>query len=120
MLFFSHSVVPSSVTPWTAAHPASLSFTISWSWLKLMSIELVMSSTHVILCHPFLVLPSIFPSIGVFSNELALRIKWPKYWSFRYSISPSSEYLGFISFRMDWFDILAVQVTLKSLLQHHC
>ena len=84
-----------------------------------MSIESVMPSNHLILCCPLLLPPSIFPSIGVFSNELALHIKWPKYWSFRYSISPSSEYLGFISFRMDWFDLLVVQRTLKSLLQHH-
>ena len=107
------------VTPWTAARQASLSITNSWSSLKLMSIESVMPSSHLILCHPLLLLPSIFPSIRVFSNELVLHIKWPKYWSFSFSISPSSEYLGFISFRMDWLDLLAVQGTLKSLIQHH-
>ena len=103
-------------TPWTAARQASLSFTISWSLLKLMSIELVMLSNHLILCRPLLLLPSIFPNIRVFSNESALCIQWPKYWSF--SISPSSEYSGLISFRIDWLD-LVVQGTLKSLLQHH-
>ena len=103
-------------TPWTAAHQASLSITNSWSLPKLMSIELVMPSTYLILCHPLLLLPSIFPSIRVFSNELALCIRWPKYWSF--SISPSSEYLKLISFRTDRFDLLAVQGTLKNLLQH--
>ena len=91
-------------TPWTAAHQASLSFTISWSLLKLMSIELVMPSNHLILCCPLLLLPSIFPSIRVFSNELILSIRWPKYWSFSFSISPSNDYSGLISFRMDWFD----------------
>ena len=101
----------------TAACQPSLSFTVSWSLRKLMSIELVMPSNHLILCHPLLLLPSIFPSIKVFSNELALCIRWPKYWSF--SISPSNEYSGFISFRIDWFNMLAVQRTLKSLLQHH-
>ena len=105
--------------PWTAAHQASLSITNTWSLLKLMSIELVMSSNHLILCHPLLLLPSIFPSIRVFSNESALCIKCPKYWSFSFSIRPSNKYLGLISFRMDWLDLLAVQVTLKSLLQHH-
>ena len=105
------------VTPWTAAHQASLSFTISWSLLKLMSIELVMPSNHLILCPPLLLLPSIFPSIRAFSNESALHIRWPKYWNF--NISPSNEYSGLISFRIDWFDLLAVQGTLKSLLQHH-
>ena len=105
------------MTPWTAACQASLSFTISWSLLKLMSIKSVMPSNHLILCHPLLLLPSIFPSIRVFSNELALRIRRPKYWSF--SFSPSNEYSGLISFRIDWFDLLAVQETLKSLLQHH-
>ena len=100
-------------------HQASLSFTFSQSLLKLMSIESVMSSNHLILCHPLLPLPSIFPSIRVFSNESALRIRWPKYWSFSFSISPSSEYSGLMSFRMDWLDFLAVQGTLKSLLQHH-
>ena len=109
------------VTPRTAACQASLSFTISQSLLRLMSIELVMPSNHLILCHPLLLLPSIFPSIRVFSNELALRIRWPKYWrfSFSFSISPSNEYSGLISFRMDWFDLFAIQGTLKSLLQHH-
>ena len=107
------------VTLWSAAHQASLSFTISWSLLKLMSFELVTPSNHLVLCHPLLLLPSIFPSIRVFSNESALCITWPKYWNFRFSISPSSEYSGLISFRMDWLDLLAVQGTLKSLLQHH-
>ena len=100
-------------------HQASLSFTISWSLLKLISIELVMPSNHLILCHPILFPPSIFPSIRVFSNESVLCIRWPKYWSFSFSISPSNEYSGLISFRMDWLDLLAVQGTLKSLLQHH-
>ena len=107
------------MTPWTAAHQASLYITNSWSLLKLMSIELVMPSNHLILCRPLLPLASIFPSIRVFSNELALHIRWPKYWSFSFSISPSNEYSGLISFRMDWFDLLTVQVSLKSLLQHH-
>ena len=106
-------------TPWTAACQASLSFTISESLLKLISIESVMPSNHLIFCHPLLLLPSIFPSIRVFSNESALLIKWPKYWSFSFSISPTNEYSGLISFRIDWFDLLAVQGTLKSLLQHH-
>ena len=106
-------------TPWTAARQASLSITISQSLLKLMSIESVMPSNHFILFHPFLLLPSIFPSIRVFSNELALHIRWPKYWSFSFSISPSSEYSGMISFKIDLFDLLAVQVTLRSLLQQH-
>ena len=97
----------------------SLSFTISQSLLRLMSIELVMPSNCLILCHPLLLLPSILPSIRVFSNELALRIRWPKDWNFSFSISPSNEYSGLISFRMDWLDLLAVQGTLKSLLQHH-
>ena len=101
--------------PWTAAHQASLSITSSWSLLKLMSIELVMPSNHLILCHPLLLLPSIFPSIRVFSNESALRISWPKYWSFSFNISPSKNYPGLVSFRMDWLDLLAVQGTLKSL-----
>ena len=105
-------------TSWTAARQDSLSFTISWSLLKLMFIELVMPSNHLILYHPCL-LPTIFPSIRIFSNELALPIRWPKYWSFSFSISPSNEYLGLISFRIDRFDLLAVQGTLKSLLQHH-
>ena len=107
------------VTPWTAACQAFLSITNSWSLLKLMSIELVMPSDHLILCRPLLLLPSFFPSIRVFSNESVLHIRWPKYWSFRFSISPSNEYSRLISFRMDWFDLLAVQGTLKSLLQHH-
>ena len=105
------------VTPWTAACQASLPSTISWSLLKLKSIESVMLSNHLIFCHPLLLLPSIFPSIMVFSNELTLHMRWPKYWSF--SISPSNEYSGLISFRIDWFDLLAVQGTLMSLLQHH-
>ena len=104
---------------WTAAHQASLSITNSWSLLKLMSIKSVMPSNHVILCHPLLLSPSIFPSIRVFSNESALRIRWPKYWSFSFSISPSNEHSGMISFSMNWLDLLAVQGTLKSLLQHH-
>ena len=102
--------------PWTAAHQASLSFSISWSLLKLMSIESVMPCNHLVLCRPLLLQPSIFPSIRVFSNKSALHIRWPKYWSFSFSISPSSEYSGLISFRIDWFDLLAVQGTLKSLL----
>ena len=108
------------MTPWTAARQAShLAFTISWSLLKLMSIESVMPSTHLALYHPLLLLPSMFPSIRVFSNELALRIRWSKYWSFSFSISPSNEHSGPISFRIDWFNLLAVQRTLKNLLQHH-
>ena len=107
------------MTPWTAAHWASLSITNSWSSLKLMSIESVMPSNNLILCHPLLLLPSTFPSIRVFPNESVLRMRWPKYWSFRFSISPSNESSGLISFRMDWLDLLAVQETLKSLLQHH-
>ena len=103
------------VTPWTATRQASLSFTINWSLLKLMSTELVMPSDHLILCHPLLLLPSIFPSISVRSNESVLCIRWPKYWSFSFSfsISPTNEYSGLISFRMDWFDLLAIQGTLK-------
>ena len=107
------------VTPWTAARQASLSITNSWSWLKLMSIESVMPSNHLILCCPLLLLPSILPSIRVFSNESYLHIRWPKYWSFSFNISPSNEHLGLISFRMDWLDLLAVQGTFKRLLQHH-
>ena len=107
------------VTPWTAACQASLSVANSQSLLKLMSIESVMPSNHLILCHPLLLLPSIFPSIRVFSNESVLCIRWPKYWSFSFSISLSNEYSGLISFRMDWLKLLAVQGTLKSLLQHH-
>ena len=107
------------VTPWTAALQASLSITNSWSPPKPMSVELMMPSNHLTLCHPLLLLPSIFPSIRVFANESALLIKWPKYWSFSFNISPSNENPGLISFRMDWLDLLAVQGTLKSLLQHH-
>ena len=106
-------------TPWTAARQASLSIANSRSLLKPMSIESVMLSNRLILCHPFLLPPSIFPSIRVFSNESVLHIRWPKYWSFSFSISPSNEYSGLISSRMDWLDLLAVQGTLKSLLQHH-
>ena len=105
--------------PWSAAHQASLSITNFRSLLKLMSVESVMPSNHLILCHPLLLLPSIFPSIRVFSNESVLCIRWPKYWSFSFSISPSNEYSGLISFRMDWLALLAAQGTLKSLLQHH-
>ena len=107
------------LTPWTAARQASLSITNSRSLLKLMSIESVMPSIRLILCHPFLLLPSVFPSIRVFSNESVLHIRWPKYWSFSFSISLSNEYSGLIFFRTDWFHLLAVQGTLKSLLQHH-
>ena len=107
------------MTPWTGARQASLSITNSWSLLKLMSTESVMPSNHPILCHPLLLPPSIFPSIRVFSNESILLIRWPKYWSFSFSISPSNEYLVLFSFRMDWLDLLAVQGPLKSLLQHH-
>ena len=109
----------SCLIPWTAAHQASLSITSSQSLLKLMPIELVMPSNHLILCCPLLFLPAIFPSIKVFSTELALRIRWPKYWSFSFSISPSNEYSGLISFGIDRLDLLAVQGTLKSLLYHH-
>ena len=105
--------------PWIAARQASLSITNSWSSLKIMSIELVMPSSHLILCCPLLLLLPILPSIRVFSNELALHMRWPKYWSFSFSIIPSKEIPGLISFRMDWLDLLAVQGTLKSLLQHH-
>ena len=108
-----------SATPWTATCQASLSITNSRSLLKLMSIESLMPSNHLILCHPLLLLPSIFPSIRVFSNESVLHIRWPMYWSFSISISPSNEYSGLISFRIDWLDLLAVQGTLKSFLQHH-
>ena len=107
------------VTPWIAARQASLSITNSWSSLRLTSIESVMPSSHLILCHPPLLLPSIFPSIRVFSNESALHMRWPKYWSFSFSIIPSNEHPGLISFRMDWLDLLAVQGTLKSILQNH-
>ena len=106
-------------TPWTVAHQASLSITNSQSLLKLMSIKSVTPSNHLILCHPLLLLPSIFPSIRVFSKESVLCIRWPKYWSFSFSISSSNEYSGLISFRIDWFDVLAVQGTVKSLIQHH-
>ena len=114
---FSRSVVSDSA--WTAARQASLSITNSWSLLKLMSMEWVMPSSHLILCHPLLLLPSVFPSIRGFSNDSALHIRWPKYWSFRCSISPSNEHPELISFRMDWLDLLTVQGTLKTLLQHH-
>ena len=116
--YFSHSVVFDSVTSWTAARQAALSITNSRSLLKLISIESVMPSNHLILC-PLLFPPSIFPSSRIFSKESVLCIRWPKYWSFSFSISPSNEYSGLISFRMDWLDLLAVQGTLKSLLQHH-
>ena len=106
-------------TPWNAAHQAALSITVSQSLFKLMSIELVMPSNHLILCHPLFLPPSIFPSIRVFLNESVLRIRWPKDWSFSFSICPSNEHSGLISFRMDWLDLFAVQGTLKSLLQHH-
>ena len=106
-------------TPWTAALQASLSITNSQNLLKPLSIELVMSSNHLLLCRLLLLLPSIFSSIRVFSNESTLHMRWPKYWSFSFSISPSNKYSGLISFRMDWFDLLAVQGTLKSVLQHH-
>ena len=115
---FSLSVLSDSATPWTEAHQASLSFTISWSLLKLTSIESMMTSNHLSLCRPILLLPSIFPSIRVVSNEIALCIRWPKYWSFSFTISPSNLYSGLISFRIDWFDLLAVQGALKSHLQH--
>ena len=107
------------VAPWTAAHQASLFFTVSRSFLKLMCIESVMPSKHLILCHPLLLLPLIFPSIRVFSNESALYIRWAKYWSFSFSINLSNEYSGLVSFRIDWFDLIALQRTLKGLLQHH-
>ena len=113
------SRVQLSVTPWTAARQASPSITNTRGLLKLMSIESVMPSNHLILCHPLVLLPSVFPNIRVFSKESVLCIRWPKYWSFSFSISPSNEYSGLISFRNDWFDLLAVQGTLKSLLQHH-
>ena len=123
MIFFSSvqslSCVRFSVTPWTAACQASLHITNSRSLHKLMSIESVMPSNHLILCRPLPLLPSTFPIIRVFSYELVLRIRWQKYWSFSFSVSPSNEYSGLISFRMDWLDLLAVQGTLKSLLQHY-
>ena len=114
-----HSLVRLFATPWTAAHQASLSIVNTWSLLKLISIELVTPSNHLILYHPLLLLPSIFPSIRVFSNESDFHIRWPNYWSFSFNISPSDEYSGLISFRMDRLNLLAVQGTLKSLLQHH-
>ena len=120
--FQSLSPAPLFVTPWTVAHQTSLSITSitsSQSLPKHMSIKSVMPSKHLILCHPLLLLPSIFSSITVFSSESILHIRWPKYWSFSFNISPSNEYSGLISFRIDWFDLLAVQGTLKSLLQHH-
>ena len=113
------SCVQLFVTPWAAAYQASLSYAVSRSLLKLMSIESMMPSNHLILCHPHLLLPSVFPSIRVFYNELALHVNWPKYWSFSFNISPSNEYSGLISFKIDWFDLHAVQEALKSLLQHH-
>ena len=113
------SCVPLFVTPWTVACWASLFFTISWRLLRLMSIESMMPSNRLILCRSILLLPSVFLSIRVFSNELILHIRWPKFWSFSFSINPSNEYPGLISFRIDWFDLLAVQGALKSLLQHH-
>ena len=119
LLLFSCSVIWPSATPWTTAHQSPLSFTVSQTLLKLMSIEFVMPANHLILCCPLLLLPSVFPSIRVFSNESALRIRWPKYWSFSFNIRPSNEHPGLISFRVDWLDLLAVQGTLKSLLQHH-
>ena len=115
----SFSCVCLFATPWTSAHQSSLSIINSQRYFKLMTIELVMLSNHLILCHPLLLPPSIFPSIRVFSNESILRISWPKYWSFSFKISPSNEYSGLISFRTDWLDLLAVKETLKSLLQHH-
>ena len=125
-LFYYYTVVVQSLshiwlfaTLWTAARQASLSFTISWSLLKLTSIELVIPSDHLILCCPLFLPPSIFPSIRAFSNDSALCTRWPKYWSFSFSISPSNEYSGLISFRIDWLDLLAVQGIHKSLLQHH-
>ena len=107
------------VTPWTAAHQASLAITNSQSLVKLMSIKSVIPSNHLILCHPLLLPPSILPSIRIFSNESVFHIRWPKYWSSSFNISPSNEHPGLISFRMDWLDLLAVQETLKSLLRHH-
>ena len=118
-LQFSCSVMWLFVTPWTATYQASLSITNSWSLLKLMSIQSVMPSNHFILCRSLLLLSSIFPNIRVFSKESVLHIRWPKYWSFSFNISPSKEYSGLISFRVDWLDLLAVQGTLESLLQHH-
>jgi len=119
VVVLSPSCVQLFVTPWTAACQASLSFTVSWSWLKLMSIELLMPSNHLIICHLVIPLPSIFPSIRVFSNKSVLHIWWPKCWRFSFSINPSNEYLGLISFWIGWLNFLAVQGTLKSLPQHH-
>ena len=119
LLFQLLSHVQLFVTPWTAAHQASLSVTNSRSLFKLVSIKSVMPPNHLTLCHPLLLLPSIFPSIRIFSNESALHIKWPEYWSFSFSISSYNEYSGLISFRIDWFDLLVVQRTLKSLIQDH-
>ena len=116
---FSHSVVSDFATPWTAARKSSLSIINSRSLLELMSIEFIMPSNHLILCRSLFLLPSIFPSIRVFSSESVLHIRWSKYWSFSFSITPSNEYSGLISFRTDWLDLLVVQGTLKSLLQHH-
>ena len=118
-LFQSLSHVQLFTTPWTAAHQASLYLIISWSLLKFRSNESVIPANHLTLCHPLLLLPSIFPSIRIFSNESAVHIKWPKHWSFSFSISPSKEYSGLISLKIDWFDHLAFQGTLKSLLQKH-
>ena len=119
ILFSSVQSLNHFATPWTTAHHGSLSISDSWSLLNLMSVEVVMPFNHLILCRPLFLLPSIFPSIRVFSNESVLHIRWPKYWSFSFRISPSNEYSGLISFRMDWLDLLAVQGTLKSLLQYH-
>ena len=119
LLLFSHSVMSDSMTPWAAAYQASLSFIISWSLLKLMSIMLVMPPNHLVLRHLLFLLPSIFPCIRVLPNESALCIRWPKYLSFNFSISPSNEYSGLIFFRIDWFDLFAVPGTLKSLLKHN-
>ena len=119
LLLFSHSVMSDSVTPWTTACQVSLFFTISQSLLKLMSIESMIPSNHPSLCHPLLLLPSVFPSIRIFSNESALLIRWPNYWNFCFNVSPSNEYSRLIFSRIDWFDLLAVQGTLKNLLQHH-
>ena len=116
---FSRSVLSDSVTPWTEACQVSLSFSNSRSLLRLTSIESVMPFNHLILCCPLLLLPSLFPNIRVFSNESVLHIRWPKYWNFSFSVSPSNEYSGLVSFRMKWLDLLSVQGSLKSLLQHH-
>ena len=118
-LLFSCLVMSDSVAPWTTARQASLTVTISRSLLKLMSVESVMPSNHLILCRPLLLLPSVFPSSRVFSSESALHIRWPNYWSFSFNIGPSSEYSGLISFRIDWLDLLAIQEALESPLQYH-